>query len=89
MKPIMRDRTFEKHFKQRIILNDKLVRRFKERYTLFVAGKLGYPLNDRVLLGKLEDTWAFWVAADIRVVYVDTGDFIVLLDIGSHNQVYR
>jgi addiction module RelE/StbE family toxin len=89
MKQIKRDRTFEKHFKQRISPNDKLVRRFKERLKLFVAGELGYPLNDHALLGKLEGKRAFWVAGGIRVIYVEADDFIVFLDIGSHNQVYR
>ncbi len=89
MKKIKRDRTFEKHFTQRISPNDKLVRRFKERLTLFMAGDLGYPLNDHALQGKLEGKRAFWVAGDLRVIYVETDDFIVFLDIGSHNQVYR
>jgi mRNA-degrading endonuclease YafQ of YafQ-DinJ toxin-antitoxin module len=56
---------------------------------LFVAGELGYPLNDHALLGKLEGKRAFWVAGGIRVIYVEADDFIVFLDIGSHNQVYR
>lgn len=88
MKPIKRDRTFEKHFKQRISSNEKLVNQFKQRLTLFMAGELGYPLHDHALTGKLVGKRAFSVAGDIRVIYVELEDSIVFLDIGSHNQVY-
>ena len=88
MKPIKRDRTFEKHFKQRISSNKKLLNQFKERLTLFMAGELGYPLHDHALTGKLVGKRVFSVAGDIRVIYVELEDSIVFLDIGSHNQVY-
>lgn len=88
MKPIKRDRTFEKHFRQRISPHTKLVYQFKERLALFMAGELGYPLHDHALTGKLAGKRAFSVAGDMRVVYIELEDSIVFLDIGSHNQVY-
>ena len=88
MKPIKRDRTFEKHFKQRIGPNEKLREQFKERLTLFMAGELGYPLHDHALTGKLAGKRAFSIAGDIRVICIELDDSIVLLDVGSHNQVY-
>lgn len=88
MKPIKRDRTFEKHFKQRIRPNEKLVSQFTERLALFITGNLGYPLNDHALAGKLSGRRAFSIAGDIRVIYVELEDMIVFLDIGSHSQVY-
>lgn len=88
MKPIKRDRIFEKHFKQRISPNDKLVNQFKERLALFMAGQLGYPLHDHALTGRLSGKRAFSVAGDIRVIYVELENMIVFLDVGSHNQVY-
>ena len=89
MKQIKRDRTFEKHFKKRISPNEKLVEQFRQRLALFIEGKLGYPLNDHRLTGKLAGKRAFSIAGDIRVVYVELDDFIVFLDVGSHSQVYR
>lgn len=89
MKPIKRDKTFEKHFKQRISPNEKLRTQFKGRLALFVADELGYPLHDHALTGKLVGKRAFSVAGDIRVIYIELKDVIVFLDIGSHNQVYR
>ena len=88
MKPIKRDKTFEKHFRQRISPNDKLKRQFKERLTLFIAGELGHPLHDHALTGKLAGKRVFSIAGDIRLIYVEFEDVIVFLDIGSHNQVY-
>jgi len=88
VKPIKRDRIFEKHFKQRIGSNEKLASQFKKRLTLFMAGELGSPLYDHALTGKLAGKRAFSVAGDIRVIYVELVDSIVFLDVGSHNQVY-
>jgi addiction module RelE/StbE family toxin len=89
MKPIKRDKTFEKHFKQRISPNEKLRAQFKVRLTLFIASELGHPLHDHALTGRLAGKRAFSIAGDIRVIYVELEDVIVFLDIGSHNQVYR
>ncbi|MFI5271257.1 MAG: type II toxin-antitoxin system YafQ family toxin [Candidatus Saccharimonadales bacterium] len=88
MKPIKRDRTFENHFKQRIRPNSMLTNRFKERLLLFMTGELGYPLHDHALTGKLSGKRAFSVTGEIRVIYVELEDVIVLLDIGTHDQVY-
>lgn len=88
MKPVKRDRIFEKHFRQRISPQKKLVDQFKNRLGLFLAGERGYPLRDHALTGKLAGKRAFSVAGDIRVIYVELEDAIVFLDIGTHNQVY-
>ena len=88
MKQIKRDKTFEKHFKQRITPNEKLVEVFKQRLELFIQGELGYPLYDHALTGKLNGKRAFSIGGDIRVVYIELEDYIVFLDIGSHSHVY-
>ena len=88
MKRIKRDRTFEKHFKQRISPHPKLVKQFQERLGLFIAGQPSNPLNDHALSGKLAGKRAFSVTGDVRVIYVELDDVIVFLDIGSHSQVY-
>ena len=89
MKPIKRDKTFEKHCKQRISSNEKLREQFKARLNLFIAGELGYPLHDHALTGKLAGKSAFSIAGYVRVIYIELEDVIVFPDIGSHNQVYR
>lgn len=89
MKAIRRHKEFEKHFLKRITPHEKLVTQFEERLALFMTGKLGNPLNDHSLKGKLAGKRAFSVAGDIRVVYKETKDSILFLDVGSHNQVYK
>jgi addiction module RelE/StbE family toxin len=89
MKVIKRHREFEKHFLKRITTHEKLVTQFEERLGLFVAGKLDNLLNDYPLKGKFTGKRAFSIAGDIRVVYEETSDFIIFLDIGTHNQVYK
>ncbi len=89
MKQIKRDKIFEKHFKQRISPNKKLIKQFVLRLNMFMEGEVGYPIYDHALSGKLVGKRAFSIAGDLRVVYIELEDCIVFLDIGSHNQVYR
>ena len=88
MKPIRRHKQFEKHFGQRITPNQKLLTQFEKRLTLFLADARGYPLNDHALTGRLAGKRAFSVANDIRVIYENTPEAYLFIDIGSHNQVY-
>lgn len=88
MKKIKRDRTFEKHFKERISPNKQLVNQFKDSLELFTEDKLSF-LDDHALRGKLTGKRAFSVANDIRVIYAELSEVIVFLDIGNHDQVYK
>lgn len=88
MKPVIFHRNFEKHYKQRIKLQPKLVRQFGQRYKLFLSGERGKPLDDHSLSGTLQGRRAFSITGDIRVVYMELEDQIIFLDIGTHNQVY-
>ena len=56
---------------------------------MFMTGERGRPLYDHALTGKLDGKRAFSVTGEIRVIYVELEDAIVLLDIGTHNQVYK
>jgi len=87
-KPVRFHKQFEKHYAKRILPNIKLSRQYDERYTQFVTGKRDYPLDDHQLTGKLVGKRAFSIATDIRVVYEETEDAILFLDVGTHNQVY-
>ncbi len=88
MKSVVFHRDFEKHYKKRIAPNPKLVKRFSERYKLFLSGERGKPLNDHALSGDLLGRRAFSVAGDTRVIYIELEDRIIFLDVGTHNQVY-
>lgn len=89
IKPIERDKQFEKHFKKRIAHDAKLLDQFRKRYSMFYIGKRDYPLNDHALTGTKKGKRAFSVASDIRVIYEERDEYIVFLDIGTHAQVYK
>lgn len=88
MKPIDKNKTFKKHYKARIAPNPKLVKQFDERVGVFALGKRDRPLDDHPLGGDKLGLRAFSVKGDIRVVYKETTEAYIFLDIGSHNQVY-
>ena len=89
MRNIERHKRFEKNFQVRINPAPKLVKQFEESLLLFINGVSDYPIYDHALSGKLSGKRAFSVAGDLRVVYKIVDDTCILLDIGSHNQVYK
>ena len=80
---------FTKSYKKRIANNVKLIKKVSDRIDLFKADPKNRLLKDHALSGKKSNLRAFWVSGDIRVVYLPVStDRALLLDIGSHNQVY-
>ncbi len=88
MKPIYRDKVFEKHFKTRTTPNENLVKQFELKLHMFINGVRGNPLNDHGLKGQKRTYRAWSVSGDIRVVYRETEEYYEFLNVGSHNQVY-
>ncbi|MBI4281802.1 type II toxin-antitoxin system mRNA interferase toxin, RelE/StbE family [Candidatus Uhrbacteria bacterium] len=81
--------SFVKSYQKRIAHYPKLVAKTKERLTLFVQNSAHPLLDDHALSGRKLQLRAFSVTGDIRVVYFPiTEDRVLLLDIGTHNQVY-
>ena len=89
MKPIRLTKDFTKSYKKRIAPIKNMRDAYIIRVSAFQAGKRGYPLNDHSLKGQLKGKRAFSIAGDVRVVYEETDEAIIFLDIGSHNQVYN
>ena len=88
MKRVEFDKKFIKSDKLRISNNSKLSKKYDDRHILFCEGERGNPLNDHPLTGKKLGLRAFLISGDIRVVYKETDDAFIFLDIGTHNQVY-
>jgi len=88
MKQIEYTKQFQKRLKQRYGNQPKVIARLQEHLELFSQGRREQPINDHSLTGPLKGLRAFSVGGDIRVVYRETEDSYLLLDIGSHNQVY-
>lgn len=89
MKPIRLSKYFEKSYKKRIAPIENMRNAYITSIAAFQAGERGQPLNDHVLKRKLKGKRAFSIASDIRVVYEETEEAIIFLDVGSHNQVYN
>ena len=79
---------FKKNFQSRIKPFPKLLAKFESRLELFVKDRKSHLLRDHRLVGKKNYFRSFSVSGDIRVIYAEERDEIILIDIGSHNQVY-
>ena len=88
MKRIEFTNQFQKRLKQRYGHQPKVVERLQRHIELFSKSIRKEPINDHPLTGRLKGFRAFSVGGDVRVVYQETEDCYLLLDIGSHNQVY-
>jgi len=81
--------TFKKSYNKRISNKPKLVLKTAERIKLFQETLNDPILKDHQLKGSKSNLRAFSITGDIRVVYMEVSDeHIILLDIGTHNQVY-
>lgn len=81
---------FHKDFKKDLQkLQPSMRRKFEKRFLLLMSDSDLRTLKDHALTGNLKGKRAFSVSGDIRVIYryVDA-DTILLLRIGTHNQVY-
>lgn len=77
---------FKKEYKK---LPLKIQLAFKERLGLFCEDPAMPLLKNHHLTGSLKGKYAFSVSGDVRVIYRIIGkESILLLRIGTHNQVY-
>lgn len=81
-------KSFKKAYAKRIQQNKNLVKRFDQRYDLFIDDPSNEVLNNHPLSGKLQGYRAFSITGDIRVIYYIHEDIAYFVDIGTHNQVY-
>lgn len=88
MKRIEYTKQFQRRLKRRYSHQPKVIERLDYHIEVFNSGVRKEPINDHPLTGKLKGLRAFSVGGDVRVVYQETEDRYLLLDIGSHNQVY-
>lgn len=80
---------FDKAFRKRVNHNRKLVLQVHQRIALFQNNPNDPQLKNHRLTGSKKGQSAFSVTGDIRVIYRFLSDnHILLLDIGTHNQVY-
>ncbi len=86
---IRRSQLFTKHFKKRISQSESLRKQFYERLSLFVINPRSPILRNHPLKGSKKGVHAFSITGDIRIIYLVVSESeILLIDIGTHNQVY-
>lgn len=80
---------FHRRFKKSIQRQSKKIqKKFKERLELFEEDQFHYSLNNHALSGEFKGTRSFNITSDIRVHYEEAKDGIILIDIGSHSDLY-
>jgi addiction module RelE/StbE family toxin len=77
---------FAKSFKKNNKISEDV---FFEKLEVFVNNPFEPNLRTHKLSGKLKNLWAFSLGYDLRVVFIfEEDDKIVLIDIGTHDEVY-
>jgi mRNA-degrading endonuclease YafQ of YafQ-DinJ toxin-antitoxin module len=83
---IAKAKQFEKQYKK---LTPKVQKQFAERLLMFLDDKNHPLLNVHSLKGEYTGLWSFNVTADIRAVFDDSYDGVLILTaIGSHSELY-
>ena len=86
---IERHLNFKKSYKKQIAKNAQFVKKLEERIILFQTDPTNSILRDHKLSGEKNAFRAFSVTGDIRIIYLRISkDHVILLDIGTHSQVY-
>lgn len=81
--------SFKRIYKKRIAGNKDTENVFWEKLELFAANPFNPVLRSHKLKGNLEGLWSFSVTYNIRVVFQFINEEkALLIDIGSHNEVY-
>ena len=83
------DQGFKRVYQKKVRNNPDLKKRFWKALGLLSKDTFHPALRTHKLVGKPEGLWAFTVAYDCRVVFkFMNGDEVLLIDIGSHEEVY-
>jgi addiction module RelE/StbE family toxin len=94
MRTLVWDSSFRRAFRRVVRKNPQLEERIFDVLELLVADPFNPALKAHKLRGQLEGLWACWVEYDCRIVYTfeqesdSDEELIVLIDIGTHDEVY-
>jgi addiction module RelE/StbE family toxin len=87
-KEILFDQRFLKNFHKRISTNQKLIQRFNQQLIVLSNNPESPKLKLHRLKGKMKNYFSFSITSNYRVIYKQINKTIILVDIGTHNQVY-
>jgi mRNA interferase YafQ len=94
MRSLVWENSFKRAFKRVIRKNPQLQEKIFAVLELLLFDPFSSPLKAHKLKGQLEGLWACWVEYDCRIIYTfrtESGsreEMIVLIDIGTHDEVY-
>jgi addiction module RelE/StbE family toxin len=81
---------FHKNFKKVLKKQPNSIQnKFFECLDIFVEDQFSYQLNNHALSGKFKGWRSINITGDLRVHYREDGRTIILLDIGTHAQLYK
>jgi len=81
--------SFKKAFKKEIKRNRALEEIFWKKLEKFMREPFSKELKTHKLSGQLKDLWSFSIGYDMRVIFFFAEkDKVVLVDIGTHEEVY-
>jgi len=81
---------FHRNFKKSLKTQpENIKKKFFECLDIFVEDQFSYLLNNHALTGEFKGWRSINITGDVRVHYREDQDTIILLDIGSHAQLYK
>lgn len=80
-------RNFEKNFEK---LDKKLKDKVIAKIAVFIDDPFNKQLRNHPLVGNLKGKRALVVTGDCRIIFEEIDDYVlvIMLDVGTHNQVY-
>jgi len=80
---------FKHRYKQRIAKNHKLKKEFFSAIEIFKEERQSRSINDHRLNRKQYQFRSFSIDEDYRIVYLEKRDYILFVDVGTHEEVYN
>jgi len=79
---------FEKSFKK---CSARLQKKITQKIEIFIDDPYNQRLRNHPLRGVLKGIRAFSVTGDIRIIFEEIDDYIlvIFLDVGKHAQIYK
>lgn len=88
MREITFSSSFKRSFKSLIRRRPDLKQKIEERLRLLATDPFEPILRTHKLKGQLSGSWSCTVEYDCRIVFDFVEEDILLIDIGSHDEVY-
>jgi len=80
---------YHRNFKKALRRQPKKIQgKFLETLKVFVENQFHYSLNNHALSGKFLGTRSFDVTGNVRVHYEELENGMILMNIGTHSQLY-